>query len=72
MKRCLILVLDKLELCSYLLHILDLDLVDNAEDNYILISKSDDSPARIYFVNKFGDRLTFQINVKKILEVSND
>ena len=52
--------------------ILDLDLVDKAEDNYILISKSDDSPARIYFINKFGDRLKFQINVKKILEVSND
>ena len=52
--------------------ILDLDLVDSAEDNYILISESDDSPARIYFVNKFGDRLNFQINVKKILEVTND
>ena len=52
--------------------ILDLDLVDSAEDNYILISKSDDSPARIYFVNKFGEKLKFQINVKKILEVTND
>jgi len=52
--------------------ILDLDLVDSAEDNYILISKSPDSSARIYFVNKFGDRLNFQINVKKILEVVND
>ena len=52
--------------------IFDFDLVDKAEDNYILISKSDDSPARIYFINKFGDRLNFQINVKKIIEVSND
>jgi U3 small nucleolar ribonucleoprotein protein IMP4 len=52
--------------------ILDLDLVDTAEENYILISKSDDSIARIYFVNKFGDKLKFQINVKKILEVTND
>ena len=52
--------------------ILDLDLVDKAEDNYILVSKSDDSIARIHFVNKFGDRLNFQINVKKILEVTND
>ena len=52
--------------------ILDLDLVDKAEENYILISKSDDSIARIHFVNKFGDKLNFQINVKKILEVPND
>lgn len=52
--------------------ILDLDLVDSAEDNYILISKSDDSPARIHFVNKFGERLNFQINIKKILEVTDD
>ena len=52
--------------------ILDLDLVDNAEDNYILISKSEDSIARIHFFNKFGDKLNFQINVKKILEVTND
>ena len=52
--------------------ILDLDLVDKAEENYILVSKSDDSIARIHFVNKFGDRLNFQINVKKILEVTND
>ena len=52
--------------------IFDFDLVDKAEDNYILISKSDDSSARIYFINKFGDRLNFQINVKKIIEVSND
>ena len=52
--------------------ILDLDLVDKAEENYILVSKSDDSIVRIHFVNKFGDRLKFQINVKKILEVTND
>lgn len=52
--------------------ILDLDLVDKAEDNYILVSKSDDSVARIHFINKFGDKREFQINVKKILEVTND
>ncbi len=52
--------------------ILDLDLVHEAEDNYILVSKSDDSLARIRFVNKFGDKLTFQIKVKKVLGVSND
>ena len=52
--------------------ILDIDLVEKAEDNYISISKSDDSPARIYFINKFGDKLDFQINIKKVLEVTND
>ena len=57
---------------NVLSEILDFDLVDSAEDNYILIAKSKDSPARIQFINKFGDKLKFQINVKKIIEVSND
>ncbi len=65
-------IVSEVKRLDVLSEILDLDLVDKAEDNYILISKSDDSPARIYFINKFGDRLKFQINVKKILEVSND
>ena len=45
--------------------ILDLDLVDKAEENYILVSKSDDSIARIHFVNKFGDRLTSRLMSKR-------
>ncbi len=57
---------------NVLSEILDFDLVDSAEDNYILIAKSEDSSARIQFINKFGDKLKFQINVKKIIEVSND
>ena len=52
--------------------ILDLDLVYEAEENYILVSESEDSVARIHFINKFGDKLNFQINVKKVLEVAND
>ena len=52
--------------------ILDLDLVDRAEDNYILISDDEDLVAKINFVNKFGDKLNFQINVKKILEATHD
>lgn len=52
--------------------ILDMDLVHNADENYILISKSDDSVAKINFINKFGDKINFQINVKKILEVTHD
>ena len=49
--------------------ILDLDLVYEAKENYILVSESEDSVARIHFINKFGERLNFQINVKKVLEV---
>ena len=52
--------------------ILDMDLVDKADENYILISGSDDLVAKINFVNKFGDKTKFQINVKKILEVTHD
>jgi U3 small nucleolar ribonucleoprotein protein IMP4 len=52
--------------------ILDIELVDKAEDNYILIDSDDDLIARINFINKFGDRTDLQINVKKILEVSHD
>ncbi len=65
-------IVSEVKRLDVLSEILDLDLVDKAEDNYILISKSDDSPARIHFVNKFGEKLNFQINVKKILEVTND
>ena len=60
---------DKLNVLS---DILDMDLVEKAEENYILIAKSDDSVAKINFINKFGDKINFQINVKKLLEVSND
>ena len=49
-----------------------MELVDSAEKNYLLISKSEDSIAKINFINKFGDVNNFKINVKKILEVSND
>ena len=52
--------------------ILDMDLVYKAEENYILISKTDDSVAKINFINKFGDKINFQITVKKILEVTHD
>ena len=65
-------IVSEVKKLNVLSDILDLDLVDNAEDNYILISKSEDSIARIHFFNKFGDKLNFQINVKKILEVTND
>ncbi len=52
--------------------ILDIDLVERAEDNFIIISQHKDFIAKINFVNKFGDKLDFQINVKKILEATHD
>ena len=60
---------DKLNVLS---DILDIDLVDRAEDNFIIISRDDNSVAKINFVNKFGEKLKFQINVKKILEAAHD
>ncbi|WP_405267742.1 ribonucleotide-diphosphate reductase subunit beta [Methanobrevibacter sp.] len=65
-------IVSQVDRLNVLSDILDMDLVDKAEENYILISKSDDSVAKINFINKFGDKINFQINVKKILEVSND
>lgn len=52
--------------------ILDIDLVERAEDNFIIISQHKDFIAKINFVNKFGEKLGFQINVKKILEAAHD
>ena len=65
-------IVSEVKKLNVLKDILDLDLVDKAEDNYILVSESDVSVARINFINKFGDKINFQINVKKILEVTND
>ncbi len=52
--------------------ILDIELVDRAEDNFIIISRDENLVAKINFVNKFGEKLKFQINVKKILEATHD
>ena len=52
--------------------ILDLELVDMARDNCIIVSKDENLVAKINFINKFGDKLNFQINVKKILEAAHD
>ena len=52
--------------------ILCLDLVYHANENYILISEDDQAAARISFYNKFGEKLAFQIKVKKILEDIHD
>ena len=60
---------DKLNVLS---DILDIGLVDRAQDNFIIISQDEDLIAKINFVNKFGEKLKFQINVKKILEAAHD
>ena len=60
---------DKLNVLS---DILDIELVDRAEDNFIVISPDENLIAKINFVNKFGEKLKFQINVKKILEAAHD
>ena len=52
--------------------IFDMELVDRAEDNFIIISRHENLIAKINFVNKFGEKLNFQINVKKILEAPHD
>ena len=65
-------IVSTVEKLNILSDILDMDLVERAEENFILITKSDDAVAKINFINKFGDKINFQINVKKILEVSND
>ena len=65
-------IVSNVERLNVLSEILDIELVDRADDNYMLISQSDDLIAKISFVNKFGDTNKFQINVKKILEVSHD
>ena len=65
-------IVSEVEKLDVLSEILDIDLVDKADDNYILISSSEDFVAKINFVNKFGQVNKFQINVKKVLEVSHD
>ena len=65
-------IVSEVEALDKLSEIFDLDLVDKAEDNYILISQSDDLVAKINFFNKFGEKIKFQINVKKIIEGTHD
>ena len=65
-------MVSKVERLNVLSEIMDIELVDRAEDNCILISESDDLVAKINFINKFGEKNKFQINVKKVLEVAHD
>ena len=65
-------MVSNIEKLNVLSDILDLDLVERAEDNFILISDDENLVAKINFINKFGEKLNFQINVKKILEAAHD
>lgn len=45
--------------------ILGVELVDKAEDNYMLISKDENLIAKINFINKFGDKNSFRLMLKR-------
>jgi len=62
-------IVSDVENLNVLNDILGFELVDKAEENYIYISSGyDDVIAKINFINKFGDKIDFQINIKKILD----
>ncbi len=61
-------IVSKVKKLNILSDILKCSLVDNDNSNYILIDSDDDLLAIIRFINKFGDKSEFKINVRKILE----
>ena len=62
-------IVSDVENLNVLNDILGFEVVDKAEENYIHISSGyDDVIAKINFINKFGDKIDFQINIKKILD----
>lgn len=61
-------IVSEVEKLDKLSEILSFEKVDKADYNYILVSKDQDLAAKINFINKFGEKVKFQINVKKILE----
>ena len=65
-------IVSQVDRLNVLKDILDVDVVDEASENYILIANRDDMVAKISFINKFGEPTDFQINVKKVIEVLDD
>lgn len=62
-------IVSDVESLNVLSDIIGFELVDRAEENYIHIASGyDDLIAKINFINKFRDKLDFQINIKKILD----
>ena len=62
-------IVSEVQKLNCLSDILGFQLTDKADENYIYITGGyEDLIAKINFINKFGDKLDFQINVKKILD----
>lgn len=62
-------IVSKVERLNVLEDILGYPLVDKDNANYILIDSEDgELEAIIRFINKFGEKSEFKINVRKILE----
>ena len=62
-------IVSEVQKLNCLSDVLGFELVDKADENYIHITGGyEDLIAKINFINKFGDKLDFQINVKKILD----
>ena len=65
-------IVSDIERLNVLSEIIDVDLVESADCNYMHIASSEGLVAKIIFINKFGDATNFQINVKKVIEADND
>jgi len=62
-------IVSEVQKLNCLSDILGFELVNEADANHIHITGGyEDLIAKINFINKFGDKLDFQINVKKILD----
>lgn len=59
-------IVSEIQELNILSKIFNYELVDKADENFILISKTDneDFLGKISFINKFGDETDFQINIK--------
>ena len=62
-------IVSEVQKLNCLSDILGFQLTDKADENYIHITGGyEDLIAKINFINKFGDKTDFQINIKKILD----
>ena len=62
-------IVSEVQKLNCLSDILGFQLTDKADENYIHITGGyEDLVAKINFINKFGDKIDFQINIKKILD----
>lgn len=62
-------IVSEIKSLNCLSDILGFELVDKADENYIHITNgNENSLGRINFINKFGEKTDFQINIKKIID----